>query len=57
MCANTIGHNFIMRKEMQIVLTLQAPVQAEPRLVPWMAPSVSVAKVSIKSRVRRGSAK
>ena len=56
MSSNAAGHDNVVSKEVQDVLAPQTPVQAEPWLVPRMAPSASGAKVSITSRVRRGIA-
>ena len=50
-CSYATGHNITGSKEMQNVLAPQTPVQAEPWLVPRMAPLASGAKVSINSRV------
>ena len=40
-CSNTTGHDIAVSKEVQDVLSLQTPVQADLRMFPRMAPLLS----------------
>ena len=50
--SNAAGHDIVVSKKVHDVLALETPVQAEPWLIPRMAPSASGAKVSMNELSR-----